>query len=537
MPQRCQGRLLAGMAAVVGLLAAGTGCQSVLDHFGCGCHGDGVDAFAIRSGGCCGCQSARGGLFSFMHPTAPAPGTFVSPAGPVGFGPITGVQGGSLPTAAATSTNPTVTVAPGGFVPLRTAMPAGNPAPAAVKGIPGGVPVGTPSPAPVMLRPVPPGARANPAGPPVIASSWQPVQHLVLDPSAGPDLGGTPAVGPVLRLAEDVTPRPAAASPQPVAELGPPAGTAIASSAEEKPPERKPAADTEDNNLPAPRRLVPVPGVAAAIPGGPHAFGATGSYIAKPSPPPVPREFAKQALPPYVVEPPDILLIEASREITDPLQPLAGQHLVRPDGTISLGLNGTVPVAGLTIEQIRDAIAATLLAGPLKNSKKQYTLEQVKAELNVDVLAYNSKFYYIITDGGGYGAQVYRFPITGNETVLDALAQVNGLPTVASKKKIWLARATYDDHMHPKVFPVDWCGMVKRGSGATNYQIYPNDRLYVESDCLIRTDTAISKFLSPILRGFGATLLGASTVNTIKAGSTIGAGGVGGFGTGTGVIR
>jgi polysaccharide export outer membrane protein len=252
-----------------------------------------------------------------------------------------------------------------------------------------------------------------------------------------------------------------------------------------------------------------------------------------------PREFAKQALPAYVVEPPDILLIEGSKEITDPLQPLAGQHLIRPDGTISLGINGTVAVAGLTIEQVRDAIAATLLAGPLRKSEKQYTLEQVKAELNVDVLAYNSKFYYIVTDGGGYGAQVYRFPVTGNETVLDALAQVNGLPTVASKKKIWLARATPDDHVHPKVFPVDWCGLVKRGSAATNYQIYPNDRLYVESDCLIRADTAMAKFLSPILRGFGATLLGATTVNTIKASGSIGGGGAGGTGTGvgTGVVR
>jgi polysaccharide export outer membrane protein len=295
---------------------------------------------------------------------------------------------------------------------------------------------------------------------------------------------------------------------------------------------------------------MPLGSLAVVTPGPPFA----GQGVAHPfGPPPVPREFAKQALPSYVVEPPDILLIEASRAITDPLQPLAGQHLVRPDGTISLGINGTVAVAGLTIEQVRDSIAATLLAGPLRNAKgtkdpvtgkplpPPRTVEEVKAELNVDVLAYNSKFYYIITDGGGYGAQVYRFPVTGNETVLDALAQVNGLPTVASKKKIWLARATPDDHVHPKVFPVDWCGMVKRGSAATNYQIYPNDRLYVESDCLIRADTAMAKFLSPILRGLGATLLGASTVNTIKANGAIGGGGgagtgFGGTGTG-GIIR
>jgi polysaccharide export outer membrane protein len=390
----------------------------------------------------------------------------------------------------------------------------------------------------------------------VIASSWQPVQHL--EPAvAGPEIGGgMPAVeNPSRQPTEAAAPRPVPI--QNVVDLTPPApGTAIASSiAEDQPADRK--ADADDGNLPPPRPLVPTPLPAGALPMamppdphgglplGPH--GPHGPH----GPPPVPREFAKQALPPYVVEPPDILLIEGSQAITDPLQPLAGQHLVRPDGTISLGINGTVPVAGLTIDQVRDAIASTLLAGPLRNVKElvgpdgkpikgpdgkpvgRPTLESVKAELNVDVLAYNSKFYYIITDGGGYGAQVYRFPVTGNETVLDALAQIYGLPTVASKKKIWLARATPDDHLPPKVFPVDWCGLVKRGSSTTNYQVYPGDRIYVESDCLIRADTALSKFLSPILRGFGATLLGASTVSAVKAAGSANGGGTGG----TGVVR
>ena len=169
-----------------------------------------------------------------------------------------------------------------------------------------------------------------------------------------------------------------------------------------------------------------------------------------------------------------------------------------------------------------DLIALTLQQGPAR----KFTLEQIKDELNVDVLAYNSKFYYIITDGGGYGAQVFRLPITGNETVLDALAQVNGLPPVASKKHIWVARATPGDADHPKILPVDWCGLAQRGSAATNYQIYPNDRVFVQSDPLIRTDTLLAKVLSPIQRVFGATLLGATTVNTIKNGS-----GVGGNGT------
>jgi len=55
-------------------------------------------------------------------------------------------------------------------------------------------------------------------------------------------------------------------------------------------------------------------------------------------------------------------------------------------------------------------------------------------EVNVDVMAYNSQVFYVILDGGGTGEQVQRFPVTGNETVLDAIAAVQGLSEVAIAK-------------------------------------------------------------------------------------------------------
>ena len=94
------------------------------------------------------------------------------------------------------------------------------------------------------------------------------------------------------------------------------------------------------------------------------------------------------------------------------------------------------------------------------------------------MLAYNSKVYYVITDGGGYGEQVYPIPVTGNETVLDAIAKINGLPAVSSKKRVWIARAT-PGCTNPNILPVDWCGITKKGFAATNYQVFPNDRIYV----------------------------------------------------------
>ena len=61
----------------------------------------------------------------------------------------------------------------------------------------------------------------------------------------------------------------------------------------------------------------------------------------------IPREFNKVSMPDYVVEPPDLLLVEVLEAL--PGRPISGERLVRPDGKISLGFYGEVYVAGLTI--------------------------------------------------------------------------------------------------------------------------------------------------------------------------------------------
>lgn len=220
----------------------------------------------------------------------------------------------------------------------------------------------------------------------------------------------------------------------------------------------------------------------------------------------VPREFEKRSLPPYIIEPPDILLVESTAALKD-TQPIRGQHLVRPDGRISLGVYGEVYVAGLTIAEAKEAVVRVLSAR-LKEVSDRNT--------NVDVIAYNSKKYYIITDGGGFGEQVYPFPITGNETVLDALSNIYGLPAVASLKNIWIARATPDGSPYPKILPVDWKGISQYGSASTNWQILPGDRIYVKAQGIIHTDTKLARWLSPFERVFGTTLLGGGAISAAR---------------------
>lgn len=192
-------------------------------------------------------------------------------------------------------------------------------------------------------------------------------------------------------------------------------------------------------------------------------------------------------------------------------QLIAGQHLVRPDGTVSLGIYGQVYVAGMTLPEIKSLLEAHL------------TEHITDPEVSVDVMAYNSKVFYVITDGGGYGEQVIRLPFTGNETVLDAIAQIQGLSEVSSKK-MWIARPAPSGSGCSQILDVHWDAITAEGITATNYQLFPGDRIYIQADPFIKTDNFLAKALAPAERLLGITLLGTSTARTIKFFNQFGSG-------------
>ncbi len=180
------------------------------------------------------------------------------------------------------------------------------------------------------------------------------------------------------------------------------------------------------------------------------------------------------------------------------LQQIAGPHLVGPDGTVNLGTYGSVQVAGLTVEDAKRTI-------------EQYLSQHLEnPEVSVDVFAFNSKVYYVCTQGAGLGDNVTRFPVTGNETVLDAISNVNGLSQVSSKK-IWIARPSpYNGEL--QILPVDWEAITAQGMSATNYQIMPGDRIFVAEDKWVAFDTRMAKFLAPAERLFGFGILGTTSL-------------------------
>ena len=176
-----------------------------------------------------------------------------------------------------------------------------------------------------------------------------------------------------------------------------------------------------------------------------------------------PRELRMVSHPAYVVEPPDELEVTVRPSALDvPLTTVT----IRTDGTIDLGMSGSVYVAGLTLEEIERKIAQHL--GPIAVSKKLDEPIQVSVRLADS----ESKTYYVLGTVTTQGS----FPMTGNETVLDGILRA-GLRTNSLPEKAYLARP------HPAGGPdqllrIDW-ERVKMGDTYTNYQILPGDRIIV----------------------------------------------------------
>jgi polysaccharide export outer membrane protein len=185
------------------------------------------------------------------------------------------------------------------------------------------------------------------------------------------------------------------------------------------------------------------------------------------------------------------------------IPPVTGDYLVGPDGTINLKEYGTLFVSGKTVVQIRRE---------LQDHLKQYF---DAPEVGVEVRQFNSKVFYVITEGAGTGDNIRRLQITGNDTVMDALASVGGLSQLSSTK-VWIARPAPGGSPYQQILPVDYEAVTKGGSAATNYQIMPGDRVFIAQDDLIAANTIVNKLVAPIERLLGIASLGTSFIRSTE---------------------
>lgn len=201
------------------------------------------------------------------------------------------------------------------------------------------------------------------------------------------------------------------------------------------------------------------------------------------------RENAKTVLPPHALEPGDSILIEPVSLERDLRLP--ADQVVLADGTVDLGPYGRVIVAGNHLEQAESLIEQQIAfqIRQQRESCKQFASEEDREAIDADSLpagcdaiAVNVRMlepvhrFYVLGEVNAPGA----YPLSGYETVLDAIVTAGGLTSAANPCKILLARPT--DPCECRVtLPVCYREIVQMGNSGSNYQLQPGDRVFVSS--------------------------------------------------------
>jgi hypothetical protein len=275
------------------------------------------------------------------------------------------------------------------------------------------------------------------------------------------------------------------------------------------------------------------PNAAVVVQGPPPAavkWGSSKHHAPKPLPN-APNEMNPVALPSYVIRPADVLTVELMPQFTrdkkDQLlktekiglnQPIYGPHPVHQDGTISLGIYGLVTVAGRNVTEAREEIARAIFR---RLNPEAIEYKDVLYNLKVDIANYNNGFYYLITNMAGQWQMnelVERFPIVGTETVLDAVSKssTKGLPGSTSPSRIWVARPNPGHDSPDTILPVDWTSITQHGAMATNWQIMPGDRIYLQAYPVRRFDNTLGRVLSPVYKMLSV----GQGINSLRSGSS-----------------
>ena len=202
----------------------------------------------------------------------------------------------------------------------------------------------------------------------------------------------------------------------------------------------------------------------------------------------IPRENAKSVLPPHKLQPGDALLIEPTNLERDLRLP--ADQIVLADGTVDLGPYGRIVIAGRSLEEAELLIEEQIVFQLKKQAADCRELageevppgEQSMVPTQCNGVAINVRLlepvheFYVLGEVNAPGS----YPLTGSETVLDAIVSAGGLTSSANPCKILLARPT--DPCECRVtLPVCYREIVQMGNTATNYQLQPGDRVFVST--------------------------------------------------------
>jgi polysaccharide export outer membrane protein len=187
----------------------------------------------------------------------------------------------------------------------------------------------------------------------------------------------------------------------------------------------------------------------------------------------------------YILHPPDEIEIHCSKVPEINMQ----RQQIRPDGMVSFEGVGEIDVAGKTPAQVANILRAKILE-----------LYQIEGDnpIDVRVVAFRSKRYYVFGQVSNPGAQVY----SGRDTVLGAIA-LAGSPTVlAWVDRIQVIRPSAIKGVKPKIFEFNFDKAAAHGDATKDVLLQPGDIIYVPPTVLAAAAMVIEEFVRPIARAF-----------------------------------
>ena len=187
----------------------------------------------------------------------------------------------------------------------------------------------------------------------------------------------------------------------------------------------------------------------------------------------------------YYLHPPDEIEIHCVMVPEIDMQ----RQQIRPDGKVSFEVIGEIDAAGKTPSQVANVLGAKIL--------ELYDIEG-DHPIDVRVVAFRSKRYYVLGQVGRPGAQAY----SGRDTVLGAIA-LAGSPTVlAWVERIQVIRPSGNKNVKPKIFEFNFDRAAAHGDASKDVLLQPGDIIYVPPTVLAAAAMKIEEFIRPIARAF-----------------------------------
>ncbi len=170
------------------------------------------------------------------------------------------------------------------------------------------------------------------------------------------------------------------------------------------------------------------------------------------------------------------------------------EYLVRPDGTADLPIIGSTKIAGLTVKQCEDTLAA------LFEKKNGYNKPFVQVKLT------NQRC--IVFPGNGSNAKVILLQ-NNNTTLMEAIALAGGIAERGKASKVKIMRVVNNERV---VYNIDLS--VLEGLKYADMIIQANDYVYIEPKEQVTQESL--KIIAPVVSLISSALIIVSVISTIK---------------------